>query len=115
MYGRIVKHDALIVVRSAFGNVSRPRQGKAHEEMPDNKREGCPLLLRERQDLRCKAAYRIAIECVIARYPEASQNRRQWRCSFTELFGLFDQCTRFFDGGSCLWRSKAFQHPEGVN
>jgi hypothetical protein len=48
MYGRIVKHDALIVVRLAFGNVSRPRQGNAHEAMPDNKRDGCPLLLCER-------------------------------------------------------------------
>jgi hypothetical protein len=74
MYGRIVKHDALIVVRSAFGNVSRHRQRHAHELMPDNKREGCPLLLRERQELRRKATYRIAVECVIARYPEASQN-----------------------------------------
>ena len=56
MYGRIVEHDALIVVRSAFRNVSRPRQGNAHEAMPDNKRDGCPLLLRERQELRGKLA-----------------------------------------------------------
>jgi len=74
MYGRIVKHEALIVVRPAFGNVSRPGQGHAHELVPNNRREGFPLLFRERQDLRRKATYRITIECVVACYPEVSQN-----------------------------------------
>src|ERR1700751_4515140 len=107
MCGGIVKHNALIVVRSAFGNVSRRHQGHAHELMPSSKSEGCPLLLRQGQELRRKATYRITIECVIARYPDASQNLNQPRCVFAELFGLFDQRTRFFEGGSCLWRSKA--------
>jgi hypothetical protein len=28
---------------------------------------------------------------------------------------LFDQCGRFFEDGSCLWRSKAFEMPEGAD
>ena len=31
------------------------------------------------------------------------------------LTGMFDHCTRFFDSGSCLWRSRAFQMPKGAN
>ena len=82
--------------------------------MSDNNRQGCPLLLGERQQLHCKAKYRIAIECVIGRYPEEGQNREQSRCSFTELFALFDQCTRFSMAALASGEAGPFRCPRGL-
>ena len=89
MYGRIVKHDALIVVRSAFGNVSRPRQGNAHEAMPDNKWDGCPLLLRERQELRRKLTDNLAVERDVVCDPRAPKDREQQQRVFRRLSERF--------------------------
>src|SRR5262245_31961679 len=62
MLGGIIKRERLIIVGPASRDVSRVRQGDSHEAMPDHERDCCPLLLRERQKLRCKTAYHVAAE-----------------------------------------------------
>ena len=57
MLGRIVKRDRPIEMRSALHEVSCVQQGRAHEAMPDHERNGSPLLLGERQELRRKLAH----------------------------------------------------------
>ena len=97
MLGRIVKRHRLIVVRSAFRDVSRFQQGSAHKAMPDHERDCRPLLLSERQELLCKLARQVAIECHIVRDPEAVEDRKQQQGIFgrlSERFSLFDQQAR---------------------
>ena len=65
--------------------------------MPDQKRGCRTLLLGERQELRRKLAHNIAVECDVARDPEAVENREQQQRVIGRLskrFGLFDQQTR---------------------
>src|SRR5216683_4627449 len=76
MLGRIIKRDRLIVVGPAFREGSPTRQGSAHEAMPDRERQGCPLLLSERQELRRKLTHRITAERHKIRGPEAIENRK---------------------------------------
>ena len=94
MLGRIVKRDRLIEMRSAFRDVSRKQQGNAHEAMPDHERDGRPLLLGERQELRRKLAHHVAVERHKVRDPEAVEDREQQQWIFgrlSERFSLFDQ------------------------
>ena len=63
MGGRIVQHDCAIEMRSPLRDIPRMQQGRAHEAMPDHERDGRRLLLRERQELRCKLAHPVTIEC----------------------------------------------------
>ena len=70
--------------------------------MPDHERDGRPLLLRERQELRRKVAHSVAIECHIACDPKAVEDRKQKQWVFgrlSERFSLFDQQT-------CMLRSR---------
>ena len=64
--------------------------------MPDHQRDGRPLLLGERQELRRKLAHRVAIERDIVRDPEAVEDREQQQRVFgrlSERFSLLDQQT----------------------
>jgi hypothetical protein len=101
MLGRIVKREALIVVRSTFRDVSCPRQGNTHEAMPDHQRDYRPWLVGQRQELCCKVEHCIAVEPHIARDPEALEDREQQQWIFgrlSERFSLFDQQTRALHG-----------------
>ena len=96
MLGRIVKRDRAIEMRSPLRDVSRIRQGDAHEAMPDHERDCRPLLLGERQELRRKLAHHVAVERHIVRDPEAVEDREQQQRVFgrlSERFSLFDQQT----------------------
>jgi hypothetical protein len=64
--------------------------------MPDNKRDGCPLLLRECQELRGKFADNLAVERDKVRDPRAPKDREQQQRVFRRLskrFRLVDQQT----------------------
>ena len=96
MLGRIVKRDRLIEVCSAFRDVSRKQQGRAHEAMSDHERDCRPLLLGERQELRRKLAHHVAVERHVVRQPKAVEDREQQQWVFerlSERFSLFDQQT----------------------
>ena len=94
MYGRIVKHDALIVVRSAFGNVSRPRKGNAHEAMPNNERDWLPAASPRATGIASRACpphrhqMRLRLRAKTEKKPE--QQQRVFR-SLSERFRLVDQ------------------------
>ena len=97
MLGRIVKGERLIEVRSGFSNISRKRQCDPHEAMRDHERDGRPLLLGERQELRRKLAHQVAVERHIGAAPEALEHRKlqQWIVErLSQLFSLFDQVAR---------------------
>ena len=96
MLGRIVKRERAIEMLSAFRDVSREQQGNAHEAMPDHERDRRPLLLGERQELRCELAQSVAVECHKVRDPKAVEDREQQQRVFgrlAERFSLFDQQT----------------------
>ena len=77
MLGRIVERERLIEMRSAVRDVSREQQGSPHEAMPNHERDGRPLLLGERQELRRKVARHVAVERHKVRDPEAVEDRKQ--------------------------------------
>ena len=77
MRGRIEKLQCLIVVLSAFRDVSGAQQGRCQRAMPDHERDYGPLLLGECQELRRKFTRHIAVECNNARNPEAVEDREQ--------------------------------------
>ncbi len=77
MFGRIVKRERLIEMRSAFRDVSREQQGSAHEAMPNHERDYRLLLLGERQELRRKLARHVAVERHGVRDPKAVEDREQ--------------------------------------
>ena len=117
MLGRIVKRDRLIEMRSAFRDVSRTQQGHAHEAMPDHERNGRPLLLGERQELRRKLAHHVAVERHKVRDPEAVEDREQQQRVFgrlSERFSLFDQQTCPLHGRFGFRRGIPFDMDEGV-
>jgi hypothetical protein len=64
-------------MRSRFGDSTGDQEGSTHEAMPDHERDGRPLLLGERQELRRKAAHGIAVERYIIRDPKTVENRKQ--------------------------------------
>jgi hypothetical protein len=64
--------------------------------MSNYEREGRPLLLSEREELRRKGAHRVAVERHIVRSPDAVEDRDQQQWVFrrlSERFSLFDQQT----------------------
>ena len=70
--------------------------------MPLDERECRPLLLGKRQELGCKVARHVAVECDKVADPEAEEDREQQQRVFgwfAECFSLFDQQTRPLDSG----------------
>jgi hypothetical protein len=62
MLGRSVKRYRLIQMPPALRGVPGKHRGTSHEPMPDHERDCCPLLRRERQELRREIANDIAVE-----------------------------------------------------
>src|SRR5262252_3046467 len=98
MLGWIIKRDRAIEMRSHIRDVTGRQQGHAHETMPDHERNGRPLPLRERKELRRKLAYYVALERDVVRDPEAVENRKQQQ---RILRGVSDRL-RLFDQQTCL-------------
>ena len=69
--------------------------------MPDHERDGRPLLLRERQELRREIAHSVAIECHMVRGPEAVEDGEQQQ----RIFGRFSQRFSVLDQQTCLIES----------
>src|SRR5262249_46959830 len=113
--GGSVKRKRLIVVLSAFRHVSSTKGGCAHKAMCYQERSRRPLLLGERQELRRKPEYHVAVERHIVRDPEAVENREQQQRVFgglSERFGLFDQQMRPLHCGLGLRRGIPFDMDE---
>ena len=70
--------------------------------MPNHERNGRPLLLGERQELRRKLAHHVAVERHIVRDPEAEEDRKQQQ----RVFGRFAQRFSLFDQQTCPLRSR---------
>src|SRR6516225_2004968 len=115
MLGGIVKRNRLIVVLSALRHVSGTQGGCAHKAMCYQERSRRPLLLGERQELRRKPEYHVAVERYIVCDPEAVENREQQQRVFgglSERFGLFDQQMRLLHCGLGLRRGIPFDMDE---
>src|SRR6516225_2314378 len=100
MLGRIIKRDRAIEMHSRIRDVPGRQQGHAHETMPYHERNGRPLPLCERQELRRKLAYHVALERDVVRDPQAVENRKlQQRIlgGLSKRLRLFDQQTRLLN------------------
>jgi hypothetical protein len=96
MLGRVVKLPRAIELCSAFRDISRNQQGKAHKAVPNHQRGCCPLLSSERQELGRKLAHHVAVKRHVIRHPEAVEHGEQQQWVFRRLskrFSLFDQQT----------------------
>ena len=65
--------------------------------MPDHERRRSPLILGEREELRCELPHHIAFECHAVSDPEAVKDREQeqWIVRrLSERLRLLDQCAR---------------------
>ena len=86
--------------------------------MPDHERDGRPLLLCERQELRRELAHSVAVERHKARDPEAVEDREQRQWIFGRLsqrFRLLDQWSRPLHGRLGVRRGIAFDVHERVS
>src|SRR5262245_25143563 len=80
--------------------------------MANHERDRRPLLLSERQKLRCKAAYHIAHESHIVCHPEGVEHRekQQWIFGrFSHRLSLFDQEARLLRSRFGFWRRMPFE------
>src|SRR5262249_31882746 len=96
MFGRVVECPRAIEMCSAFREISRNQQGKAHKAVPNHQRGCCPLLSSERQELGRKLAHHVAVKRHVIRHPEAVEHGEQQQWVFrrlSERFSLFDQQT----------------------
>src|SRR6266849_5252118 len=66
--------------------------------MPDHERDGRPLLLRERQELRGELAHNVAVEPYIVGDPETIEDREQHQW----VFGRFSERLRSLYVQACL-------------
>src|SRR6516165_6951489 len=89
MRGRIVKCERAIEMCPPLRYIPGMLQGKTHDAMPDHERDGRPLFLGERQELRCKLAVHIATQYPDAPDPNAEECREQQQ----RVFGRLSQRT----------------------
>src|SRR5262245_64155182 len=100
MPGRIVKCDCLIMVFSAFPNISSSRQTSSHQPMPNHARHCRPLLLGKLQKPRRKLTHHVTVEGNEVGDPGAVEDREQeqWILGrLSECFSSFDQEAGPFD------------------
>ena len=111
MLGRIVKRNSLIEMLSAFCDLPRVKQRSTHEAMSDHRAGPSPHAFRQGQELRCKLARHVAIECHKVRDAKAIEDGEQQQRvfgRFSKRFSLFDQQTRPLHSRLGFWRSIAF-------
>src|SRR5262245_51373461 len=112
MLGRIIKRDRPVLVRTTFRNVSRKRQGSAHDAMPDHPRNGGSLFLSKCQEMGREIAHRVAIECPNVSEPKAKEDgeQQQWVFGrFSERLSPVDQLARPLHSRRGFRRGKSFE------